>query len=325
MQDESSATPLLTEDKASSLPGQFRPFHLRSKLLLLEKAQGFCYVYCPEKMCFMFAPASEWKEDTEWIAHHTHSDVKQRTAQLVCDCTNKLALRKSKQPWSQNRVFLICYKKECNVFIWIDQSISHGIKESLSYSPQPKVARFHPYGKIKEMFEKHRQGAKQKAFIQHHRHTCKYDEGFKMCDNGFNSLGSPNIFHGLRYREWMHKVWELYKKLYVQKKEDSPDHPDPKPSLEKKDVLRQAYYKYARKDGHHPESYWVLKTLYERHIEGKHLPFQSHVIPPKNLKRLETMKSYLLILEELSCKMLTDQKCISMLNNVSNPRSSFLF
>ena len=27
MQVESSATPLLTEDKASSLPGKFRPFH----------------------------------------------------------------------------------------------------------------------------------------------------------------------------------------------------------------------------------------------------------------------------------------------------------
>ena len=103
-------------------------------------------------------------------------------------------------------MFLICYKKECNVFIWIDQSILHGIKERLSYSPQPKVARFHPYGEIKEMFEKHRQEAKQKAFIQHHRHTRKYDEGFEMCDNGFNSLGSPNIFHGLTYRERMHKV-----------------------------------------------------------------------------------------------------------------------
>ena len=30
---------------------------------------------------------------------------------------------------------------------------------------------------IKEMFEKHRQEAKQKAFIQHQRHTRKYDEG----------------------------------------------------------------------------------------------------------------------------------------------------
>ena len=76
MQVESSASPLLTEDKASSLPGQLCPFHPRSKLELVEKAQGFCCVYCPEKMCFMFAPASEWKEDIEWIAHHTHSDVK---------------------------------------------------------------------------------------------------------------------------------------------------------------------------------------------------------------------------------------------------------
>ena len=41
------------------------------------------------------------------------------------------------------------------------------------------------------MFEKHRQEAKQKAFIQHQHHTPKYDEGFLTCDNGFNSLGSP--------------------------------------------------------------------------------------------------------------------------------------
>ena len=60
MQVVLSATPLLTEDKASSLPGQFCPFHPRSMLELVEKAKGFCYEYCPEKMCFMFAPASEW-------------------------------------------------------------------------------------------------------------------------------------------------------------------------------------------------------------------------------------------------------------------------
>ena len=63
-------------------------------------------------MFFMFAPASEWKEDVEWVAHHTHSDVKQYAAQLVCDCSNKPALRKSKQPWSQDRMFVTCYKKE---------------------------------------------------------------------------------------------------------------------------------------------------------------------------------------------------------------------
>ena len=63
-----------------------------------------------------------------------------------------------------------------------------------------------------------------------------------------------------------------------------------RPSLEKKDVLRQAYYKYAKEDGHHPESYRVFKTLYERHIEGKHVTFQRYIIPPKNEKRLKTTK-----------------------------------
>ena len=70
------------------------------------------------------------------------------------------------------------------------------------------------------MSEKHRQEAKQKAFIQYQRHTRKYVEGFEMCDNRFNSLGSPNIFHGLRYREWMHEVWESYK-FYVQKMKET--------------------------------------------------------------------------------------------------------
>ena len=90
---------------------------------------------CREKMCFMFAPASERKEDIEWIAHYTQSDVKQCEAQLVCDCSNKLVLRKSKQPWNQDRMFLTYYKRECNLIVWIDQPMSHGIKKRLSYSP----------------------------------------------------------------------------------------------------------------------------------------------------------------------------------------------
>ena len=204
-----------TEDKASSLPGQFCPFHPRSTLEMVEKAQGFCYVYCPEKMCFMFAPASEWKEDIERIADHTHSDVKKYAAQLVCDCSTKLALRKSKQPWSQDRMFLTCHKKERDFFMWIDQPISHATKERLSYSSQPRFTRFHPYREIKETFEAHRQEVKQKGLIQRQHHARKYDEGFLMCDN---SLGSPKIFHGPRYREWMDEVWESYK-FYVQKNE----------------------------------------------------------------------------------------------------------
>ena len=47
----------------------------------------------------------------------------------------------------------------------------------------------------------------------------------------------------------------------------------PRCYTEKDDVLRQAYYKHAREDEHHLESYRVLKVLYERYIEGKHVPF----------------------------------------------------
>ena len=115
--------------------------------------------------------------------------------------------------------------------------------------------------------------------------------------------------------EMVHKLWELCKKLYVQKKEDSPDHPDPTPSLEKKDVLRQAYDKYAREDGHHPESYRVLKTLYERHIEGKHVPFQRYVINPEEREEIENDKQ----LPTSSRAFVQDARrtnCIAMLDNI---------
>ena len=113
-----------------------------------------------EKMCFTLAPASEWKEDTiEWIAHHAHSDVRQYAAQ------------KKKQPLSEDLMFLTCYNKERIFFIRIDQPISYGIKKWLSYSPEPQVARFHPYVEIEEMFKKRPPESKQKAFIQQQRHT----------------------------------------------------------------------------------------------------------------------------------------------------------
>lgn len=121
MKVESSATPLLTGYKASSLPAQVCPFHLLWTLELEEKANGFGYVPFPEKMCFTFSLASEWKEDIEWIAHHTLSDLKQYPAQLICDCSKKPALRKNKQSLIKDRIFLACYNIECNFFIWRDQ------------------------------------------------------------------------------------------------------------------------------------------------------------------------------------------------------------
>ena len=65
----------------------------------------------------------------------------------------------------------------------------------------------------------------------------------------------------------MHEVWESWHTFYVQKmKKESPDDLDPTLSLEKNDVLGQVYYKYAREDRQHPESYRVWKALYKRHI-----------------------------------------------------------
>ena len=332
MQVESSATPLLTEDKATSFPGQFCPFHPLSTLELVEKAQGFFFfffdVYCPEKMCFIIAPASEWKEDIEWIAQHIHSDVKQRAAQLVCDCSNKLVLWKSKQPWSQDRMFLTCYKRERNFFMWIDQPISHSIKERLSYSPQPRVARFHPYGKIKEMFEKHYQEAKQKAFIQHHRHTRKYDEGFEMCDNGFNSLGSPTILHGLRYREWVHCESMGFIQNVCPKKEDSPDHPDPTLSLKKNNVLRQAYYKYelVRKGGRaSPRKLPSVKDFVWKTHWRQTRTFSTLCHHPRRTWRDWKQRKLPSYQSKAIVQDARRSKCINMLYNIRNPRSSVLF
>ena len=57
----------------------------------------------------------------EGIAHHTHSDVKKSAAQLVCDCSNKPALRKSKQPRSQDRMFPTWYKKSVPFLFLVDR------------------------------------------------------------------------------------------------------------------------------------------------------------------------------------------------------------
>ena len=95
-------------------------------------------------------------------------------------------------------------------------------------------------------------------------------------------------------------------------KEDSRDDPDPTFCREKDHVLRQAYYKYAREEGHHPEIYRVLKAFNERHIEGKHVPFQCYVITPEERGEIENDKqlsSYL----ELLYKMQAGQNASTFL------------
>ena len=185
---------------------------------------------------------------------------------------------------------LTCYKKECNVFMCIDQPISHGIKKRLTYSPQPQVARFHPSEDIKEMFENRRQEAKQEAFIQHQRHACEDDERFLIRDNGCNRLVSPNIFRGLRYREWMPEVWESYK-LYVQRmKEDSPDHPDPSLSGEKNDLLGRRITSTQATAVISPKVIWCPRVCMKDTLKAKTYLFTVTSSPRKNVKRFKTIK-----------------------------------
>ena len=50
----------------------------------------------------------------------------------------------------------------------------------------------------------------------------------------------------------------------------------------------------------------MLKALYERHIEGKHVLFQRYVITSEEREEIENKERYLLILA-LLYKMHTDQ------------------
>ena len=81
---------------------------------------------------------------------------------------------------------------------------------------------------------------------------------------------------------------------------------------------------YAREDRHHPESYRVLKALYERHIEGKHVPFQRYVITAKEREEIENDRK-LLSYSRGFVQNAPRSKCIAMLNNIRNPKSSCLF
>ena len=107
-------------------------------------------------------------------------------------------------------------------------------------------------------------------------------------------------------------------------KEDSTDDPDPTLSLEIDDLLGQAYYKYARDDEHHPESWQVLKALFERHIKGKHVPFHRYVITPEEREEIEKDKR-LPYYSTAFVQGAPSSKFINMLNTIRNSRCSCLF
>lgn len=190
-------------------------------------------------------------------------------------------------------------------------------KKRLRHLPQsrPTVER------TRKMFENHRRGFSQT--IRHERNTRKDYEGesFEMCDNGVSSLTSPRIFHGLRYRRWMHEMWDSYKR-HVQNMEEDPQ--DPLLRLEREYMLLRVYYKYAKEEGHHPESHRVLKDLYERHVQDKPVPCNRYFITPEERGIMET-DTHLPAYSRALAHSARRSKCIAMLDSIRYPGSNSLF
>ena len=97
-----------------------------------------------------------------------------------------------------------------------------------------------------------------------------------MCDNGYNTLTSPSIFEGLRYREWMHGIWEDYRAA------STPE--------ERRQLLLLAYARYEGEDGHHPESPLVLRELREHWLEGQPKVWHGSVFTPDELDQLHQIR-----------------------------------
>ena len=98
-----------------------------------------------------------------------------------------------------------------------------------------------------------------------------------MCDNGYNTLTSPGLFEGLRYRPWMHGAWEEYQGAST--------------SDARRQVLLLAYARYEGEDGHHPESPRVLRELREHWLEGKPKVWRGSVFTTDELERLNCRAS----------------------------------
>ena len=88
--------------------------------------------------------------------------------------------------------------------------------------------------------------------------------------------------------------------------------------LEKDYVLREAYYKYVREDGHYPESYRCWRFCMKDTLKANTYLFNVMSSPPKNQEREEIDRQ----LPSYSRAFIPKTKCIAMLNNIRNPMSS---
>ena len=116
-------------------------------------------------------------------------------------------------------------------------------------------------------------------------------------------------------------MWDSYKRR-VQYMEEYPQ--DPLLRLEREYMLLRAYYKYAKEEGHHPESQRVLKDLYERHVQDKPVPFNRYFITPEERGIMET-DTHLPAYSRAFAHSARRSKCIAMLDFIRKPGSNSLF
>ena len=118
--------------------------------------------------------------------------------------------------------------------------------------------------------------AKRDCLAARMRGVSSTHKQFMMCDNGYNTLSTPGVFEGLRYRPWMHGTWEEYQGA------STPDA--------RRQVLLLAYARYEGEDSHHPKSPRVLRELRKHWLEGKPKVWRGSVFTADELERLNEIR-----------------------------------
>ena len=171
------------------------PLHPEETLAEGRKDE-FVYVYCPRDTCPVFSPQDRVDEWMTLVTQQLHEELRQRWDDLTCFCDRRLSLRKSGSEKNPQRMFLACRDGSCRCFLWLNLPLSGKMRrrvrgEDWSHSPLPRAKR--------ECLAARMRGVDGST-----------TKGFMMADNGYNTLTSPGILEGLRYRPWMHGAWEEY-------------------------------------------------------------------------------------------------------------------
>ena len=186
-------------------------------------------------------------------------------------------------------MFLICYKKECNFFLWMEQPISHGIKGRLSYLPQPQVTRFHPYGEMKEML-------KNIAKRLNRKHLSNTSAIHANMTKALNCVATVlmGILHVLCPKN-ERRFWRRLR-CYTLSRERRRAASG---VLQVRKRGRASARKLPGVEGFVWKTHWRQTRTFSKLCHH----------PPKNVKRLKTINNYLVILELLH-KMHTDQNVL---------------